>query len=174
MPYPSPAPKLPLQVSPDRRHLVQADGSPFFYLADTAWELIHRLDEDECRRYLRNRAAKGFTVVMTVLLAELDGLNTPNAHGERPLFDNDPARPNPAYFEQVDGVIGLAEELGLVVALLPTWGDKWHNHQNTPGPRVFYDGASAGAWGRHVGERYRHGMAPLYTTLVGRTGLDEV
>ena len=49
MPYPSPAPKLPLQVSPDRRHLVQADGSPFFYLADTAWELIHRLDEDECR-----------------------------------------------------------------------------------------------------------------------------
>lgn len=154
MSYPSPAPKLPLRVSPDGRYLVQADGSPFFYLADTAWELLHRLDETDAERYLRNRAAKGFTVVMTVLLAELDGLNAPNAHGERPLFDNDPGRPNPAYMEHADRVIGMAEELGLVVALLPTWGDHWHNRQNTPGPRIF-DETNAGAWGRYVGERYR-------------------
>ena len=32
----------PLKVSPNHRFLVRADGTPFFWLADTAWELFHR------------------------------------------------------------------------------------------------------------------------------------
>jgi hypothetical protein len=144
----------PLRVSDDGRHLVQADGQPFFYLGDTAWQLLHRLSREEAELYLEDRAAKGFTVVQTVVLAELDGLETPNAQAGRPLFDNDPRRPNPAYFEHVDFVIGKAEELGLTIGLLPTWGDKWHNRQNTPGPRVF-DAENAKAYARFVGERYR-------------------
>ncbi len=32
-----------LRVSDNRRFLVDASGKPFFYLADTAWELFHRL-----------------------------------------------------------------------------------------------------------------------------------
>jgi hypothetical protein len=144
----------PLRVSDDGRHLVQADGRPFFYLADTAWQLLHRLGPEEAERYLEDRAVKGFTVIQTVALAELDGLATPNAQDVRPLFDNDPRRPNPAYFAHVDDVIGGAEELGLTVGLLPTWGDKWHNRQNTPGPRVF-DVDSAEAYARFIGERYR-------------------
>ena len=55
-------PAHPLRVSADGRHLVQADGRPFFYLADTAWSLFHRLTREEADLYLRNRAAKGFTV----------------------------------------------------------------------------------------------------------------
>jgi len=43
---------------------------PFFYLGDTAWEMFHRLDLSEARMYLENRAAKGFNVVMAVLLSE--------------------------------------------------------------------------------------------------------
>jgi len=43
---------------------------PFFYLGDTAWELFHRLDLDEARIFLENRAAKGFNVVMAVILSE--------------------------------------------------------------------------------------------------------
>jgi len=43
---------------------------PFFYLGDTAWELFHRLDLDEARMFLENRAAKGFNVVMAVLFSE--------------------------------------------------------------------------------------------------------
>jgi Protein of unknown function (DUF4038) len=30
-----------LKVSPNGRFLVKEDGSPFFYLGDTAWELFH-------------------------------------------------------------------------------------------------------------------------------------
>jgi hypothetical protein len=144
----------PLRVSADGRHLVQADGRPFFYLADTVWSLFHRLTREEADLYLRNRAAKGFTVIQAVALSELDGLRTPNVHGERPLEENDPRRPNERYFAHVDRVIDRAGELGLTVALLPTWGDKWHSRQNEPGPRVFRDAATARDFARLIGRRY--------------------
>ncbi|MCB0054946.1 MAG: DUF4038 domain-containing protein, partial [Caldilinea sp.] len=67
-----------LKISENRRFLVYDDGTPFFYLGDTAWELLHRCTYEETARYLADRAAKGFTVIQTVVLAELDGLHTPN------------------------------------------------------------------------------------------------
>jgi|ERR1035441_1543020 hypothetical protein len=91
-----------LKVSANHRFLMHADGAPFFYLGDTARELFHRLTIEERAVYLSNRSRKGFTVIQAVLLAELDGLNTPNAEGELPLVDNDPARINEAYFRHVD------------------------------------------------------------------------
>src|SRR5215207_4733119 len=65
-----------LKVSSDHRSLIREDGTPFFYLGDTAWELFHRLTREDADRYLENRAAKGFTVIQAVVLAELDGLKT--------------------------------------------------------------------------------------------------
>lgn len=61
-----------VQPSACGRHLVRyaAPTEPFFHLGDTAWELFHRLDDAEAEMYLRNRAAKGFTSVMVVILAE--------------------------------------------------------------------------------------------------------
>src|SRR5690606_32417346 len=120
----------------DRRFIVKDDGSSFFYLGDTAWELFHRLDREEATRYLENRADKGFTVIQAVVLAELDGLNTPNAYGEKPLLDNDPTQPNEAYFEHVDFIVNKAEELGMFIGMLPTWGDKF-NKQWGLGPEIF-------------------------------------
>lgn len=59
--------------------LETSDGRPFFYLADTTWEPFHRLTLAQADHYLSNHAAKGFTVIQAVVLAELDGLNTANA-----------------------------------------------------------------------------------------------
>src|SRR5207253_9567992 len=107
-------------------------------LGDTAWELFHRLDRDEATRYLENRAAKGFTVIQAVLLAELDGLHDPNAYGYLPLIGDDPTKPDiregPAndYWDHVDFIENKAEDLGLVIGMLPTWGDKWHAKQGAP------------------------------------------
>jgi hypothetical protein len=149
-----------LGVSENGRYLVNARSQePFFYLGDTAWELFHRLDREQADRYLRDRASKGFTVIQAVALAELDGLNSPNAYGHRPLIENDPTRPDLRdgrendYWDHVDFVVGRANELGLVMGLLPTWGDKW-NLKWGVGPVVFGVG-SAEAYGRFLGERYR-------------------
>ena len=114
-----------LKVAPSKRHLQWTDGTPFFYLGDTAWELFHRLDREEATRYLEDRARKGFTVIQAVALAELDGLTAPNPYGHVPLVDSDPSRPVEDYFAHVDFVVSKAESLGLVVGLLPTWGKYW-------------------------------------------------
>jgi Protein of unknown function (DUF4038) len=109
-----------LTISPDKRFLMHADGTPFFYLGDTAWELFHRLTREEAEKYLENRREKEFTVIQAVVLAELDGLNTPNAYGDRPRSDNDPAKFNEAYFKHVDYVVQKAREKGLYIGMLPT------------------------------------------------------
>ena len=116
----------PLKISDDKHYLVTQDNKPFFWLGGTAWEMIHRLNRQEVDKYLTDRAEKGFTVIQTVILAELDGLNTPNAYGDKPLIDNDPSKLNENYFKHVDYIISKAEELGLYIGLLPTWGDKFN------------------------------------------------
>jgi hypothetical protein len=153
----------PLRVDESGRFLVDADGRPFLYLADTAWELFHRLTREEAEKYLRDRADKGFTVVQAVVLG-LEGLDVPNAYGERGLLDNDPRRPNEKYFAHVDWVVDRAAALGLTVAMLPTWGDVWHSRQNEPGPRVF-DEPTAHEYARFVGRRY--GGRPVIFVLGG-------
>jgi hypothetical protein len=146
--------RLPrLQVSSNHRFIITETGDPFFWLGDTAWELFHRLNREEAERYFANRQANRFTVIQAVALAEFDGLNTANAYGERPLLDNDPTRPNEAYFVYVDEVVQMAARHDLYIGLLPTWGDKV-NHQWGAGPIVFSP-ENAEVYGRFLGERYR-------------------
>lgn len=148
-------PTAPLKVSENKRFLVYEDGSPFFYLGDTAWELFHRLNREEAELYLTNRAAKGFTVIQAVVIGELSGLTKGNAYGEKPFIDMDAGRPNEAYFEHVDWIVDKAESLGLYTAMLPTWGrwvgknDKDRDHND------FFNESNARAYGRFLAERYR-------------------
>ncbi len=142
-----------LRVSSNHRYLEFENGAKFFYLGDTAWELFHRLSKADAEKYLENRRAKGFTVIQAVVLAELDGLNVPNMEGERPLIDNDPTQPNEKYFAHVDWVIRKAQEKGLFIGLLPTWGDKVDKQWGV-GP-VIFNKENAGHYGRWIGNRYK-------------------
>jgi hypothetical protein len=152
-----------LMVSENHRYLVFEDGTPFFYLGDTAWELFHRLSKADAEKYLENRREKGYTVIQAVALAELDGLNDPNAEGDLPLIDNDPAKPNEKYFAHVDWVIKKAEEKGIFIGLLPTWGDKWNKKWGV-GPEVFTP-ENAGVYGKFLGMRYKN--SPNIIWIVG-------
>lgn len=106
-------------------HLLSGDdGSPFFWLGDTAWQLIQYLTRDECSYYLQTRARQGFTVIQTVVLAEFGGVSQPTATGLLPFADQDLKRPNDAFFDRVVDIVVEAGRRGLYVALLPTWGDK--------------------------------------------------
>jgi hypothetical protein len=152
-----------LRVSENQRFLVTADGQPFFWLGDTAWQLLHRLDREEADRYLEDRARKGFTVIQAVALAELDGLQDPNPYGHRPLLDTDPTRPDVRegplndYWDHVDYIVGKANSLGLYIGFLPTWGDKW-NKKWGAGPEIFTP-ENAAIYGEWLGRRYAdHGI----------------
>jgi hypothetical protein len=144
-----------LVVSENRRFLQFEDGTPFFYLGDTGWELFHRLTYREAEKYLENRRQKGFTVIQSVVLAELDGLNTPNRNGDKPLIDNDPTKPNERYFLFVDSIIVLAESKGIFIGLLPTWGDKVDMSSWGRGPEIF-NPEKARIYGTFLGNRYKN------------------
>lgn len=158
-----------LQISDNGRFLVHQNGSPFFYLGDTAWELFHRLDREQAELYLDDRAGKGFTVIQAVVLAELDGLNTPNPYGHTPLEENDPARPNEEYFEHVDFIVDAAAERGLVIGMLPTWGDKFNKKWGV-GPEVFTP-ENARVYGQFLGRRYRD--RPIIWIMGGDRPIEE-
>jgi hypothetical protein len=152
------APLPQLRVSSNSRFLVRADGTGFFYLADTAWELFHRLNRTEVVTYLQNRADRGYTAVQAVAVAELDGVNTPNAQGDRPFLNNNPATPattpgaDPAdatqydYWDHVDYIVGEAEARGIYTAMLPTWG----SHVVSG----LINTSNAQAYGQFLGSRY--------------------
>lgn len=152
-----------LKVSENKRFLQWNDGQPFFYLADTAWELFHRLTLAEAATYLKKRAAQGFTLIQCVLLAECDGLRVPNRNGDLPLIDMDPTKPNPAYFDHVEKVLTWPKSL---VLYWPCCQPGATNGTSTPGeqgqkssllrmPRPTEDGSapdssdakSSGSWG---------------------------
>jgi hypothetical protein len=161
-----PAAPLPrLKVSENHRFLVTEQGKPFFYLADTAWEIFHRADREEALEYLNTRAAQKFTVIQAVALAEFDGITTANAYGKLPLVDFDPTRPavtpgndpsDPAqydYWDHVDYIVDQANARGMYIAMLPSWGS-WVNSNGRD--HAYLTPQNAESYGEFLGRRYGH------------------
>jgi hypothetical protein len=144
---------LKLKVSPNGRYFVDQDGKPFFYLGDTAWLIFQRLTRDEVDEYLKDRAAKGFTVIQAYVLRGLSARHPDGATsllGATPLIDRDPTRPNEAFFQNVDYVVDRANELGLVMALVVA--KSWHVNNH---PERVFDARNAFAFGKFLAERYK-------------------
>lgn len=156
-----------LRVSSNGRYLIQADGKPFFWMADTAWELIHRLNREEVLTYLTNAADEGFNVIQVVGLAQLDGLTVGNAQGDLPLHDRNPSKPavtegnNPLvakeydYWDHADYVIDTASSLGIYVAFLPSWGEFLWNNKGQSADVIFNESNSTD-YGQWLGKRYKN------------------
>ena len=150
----------PLRVSENGRFLVRADGKPFFYLGDAAYMLFYNLTDPEIADYLKDRAAKGFTVIEAGLTRGIQQL--PTVHGERtfqarkgkPKAD-DFSRPNEAFFLHVDRAVAVAAKLGLHVTLFPIW-DKLLEDLTEDEARIY---------GEFLGRRYKE--QPVIWSLVG-------
>lgn len=145
---------LAISATSNGRYLSRtSSGEHFFWQADTAWELFHRLNRSDIDFYLQDRASKGFNVVQAVAIAELNGTTWPNFYGELPLVDRDPMRPNEAYFAHVDWAVNRAAEYGILIALVPTWGAYvncgWYNQS-----WVIFNETSAQWYGNYIGHRY--------------------
>ena len=119
----SPAATNPLpaiRVSANGRYFVKADGTPFFWLGDTAWCIFNHPSPDDVDLYLDDRKAKGFTVIQGCV-AVWDYRNRANPDGQLPFVNGDPGSVNEAYFKNVDSIIDKAAERGLYMAVLPFW-----------------------------------------------------
>ena len=124
-----------LKVSQNKRFLCK-DEKFFPYLADTAWTLLQRLTRKEILYYLDKRSSQGFNAVQVSAISELDGLRTPNKEGFLPFVNMDVSRPSEEYFSLLFFLADECEKRGMVLVLLPTWGDKFNKKWGI-GPEVF-------------------------------------
>jgi hypothetical protein len=116
----------PIQVAADKRYLQHADGTPFFWLADTWWMgLCHRLHwPDEVQKLTADRKAKGFNVIQIVA-----GLY-PDMHPFDPRGANEAGFPweekyaciRPEYFDAADKRLEYLVDQGLSPCIVGAWG----------------------------------------------------
>lgn len=135
-------PEYALQVSKDGRYFTTNNGEPFFWQADTAWLLFHRLNITEIETYFQDRQEKGFNMVLVTAVTQLgcvirpeyhrlvtnyvSSLDNANRNGDLPLIDKDFTKPNEPYWETVDQMVEIAWEHGIRIAFVPAWG--YHVH----------------------------------------------
>lgn len=143
-----------LRVTKNKRFLETNEAKPFIWIGDTAWELFHKLNREEATEYLEKRAEQGFTVIQAVVLAEDHGLEKPNPYGDLPFMNLNAETPNESYFKHVDFIVNKAEELNLVIAMLPTWADKVPTARPGNGP-VIFNQHNASVFGEFLGNRYK-------------------
>lgn len=116
----------PVRVGPDKRHLVYADGKPFFWLGDTWWMgLAERLHwPDEFKALAADRVKKGFNVVQIVagLYPDMFPFDPRGANEAGFPWEAEYARINPAYFDRADERIGYLVESGVAPCIVGAWG----------------------------------------------------
>lgn len=105
-----------LTISENQRYLKNG-SKPFFWLGDTAWLIFSNLSEQEAYLYLKNRAEKGFNVIQAVLVYATEKMTDINKMPVKAFNPN-----SVEYWEKCDKIISMAEELGVYMALLPSWG----------------------------------------------------
>lgn len=155
-----------LMVDSQNPHYLQyQDGTPFFWFADTGWEMLHRLNRDEIAAYLQNRKSKGFNVIQTVIISEFIHMDkVTNFYGdsifvgentEKPLVTSG-ARPDDEqeydFWDHVDYAVETAEKNGLYMALVPSWGE-WVTPRTDKA--LFNTREQAYNYGWFLGNRYK-------------------
>ena len=115
----------PLRVADDRRTLQHADGTPFFWLADTWWMgLSGRLHRDEVRTLANDRRAKGFNVIQIVMGPPPDShpFDPRSANSGGFAWEQDYAAISPEYYDEADRKINDLLERGLMPCMVGMWG----------------------------------------------------
>jgi len=141
-------PLQPIRVSDNGHYFVRADGTPFFWQADTAWSIFNHPKPADVDFYLDDRAAKGFTVIQGVI-ALWDYTRRTNCDGQLPFINGDLGQINEAYYKNVDSVLDKVEAHGMYMAILPYW------HKNA-GDRLGTNGIpeKMQAYCRFLAQRY--------------------
>ncbi len=106
-------------------HFQYQDGTPFWFLGDTAWALYTDQEEENHHReavehYTKARAAQGFNVIHSMLLSEAGWENL----GGPPFEDIAEQRISVGYWKEVDRRLRLLNEHGIIGGLVLAWGNK--------------------------------------------------
>ncbi len=99
--------------------LRHADGTPFFYVACTAWNGALKTTEEEWEKYLSHRVENNYNVIQFVT-TQWRGCEK-DSHGEVAFTGSGRIELNPAFFQRMDHKIDRINAHGLVAAPVLLW-----------------------------------------------------
>lgn len=116
----------PIRVAGNRRYFEHADGTPFFWLADTWWMgLCHRLHwPDDVKTLAADRKAKGFNVIQIVagLYPDMHPFDPRGANEAGFPWEAEYSRIRPEYFDAADQRIMYLVDQGFAPCIVGAWG----------------------------------------------------
>jgi hypothetical protein len=108
-----------LRLSKNRRHLEHADGTPFFWLADTVWCGPLFADLDDWRVFLKDRVDKEFTAIQFVMTQWR--MATTDAEGNPTFWGKETVRVNPKFFQRLDKYVDAINDAGMIAVPVLLW-----------------------------------------------------
>ncbi|HEV2121722.1 MAG TPA: DUF4038 domain-containing protein [Chloroflexota bacterium] len=120
----------PLRVSLDGRRLMHADGTPWFFLADTVWNGPMLASEDEWDLYVRTRKEQGFTAAQYV---STQWRTAPDGGPDGPTYwgRDKVERINPTFFQRIDQRQDALSEAGIAGVPVLLWAIKGGQYNET-------------------------------------------
>lgn len=122
IPNPSPEPVFQqgaVRHEPGKYYLSHSDGTPFFWLACTAWNGALKSTPEEWEHYLNQRKKNNYSVIQLVT-TEWRGCDK-NAEGLTAIEGTGYIRIHPEFFKRIDRRIDEANAKGLVVSPVVLW-----------------------------------------------------
>jgi len=112
-----------IRLSQNRRYLEQADGTPFFWLSDTAWNGALKADHASWETYLSDRKRKKFTAVQFVTTQWIAAAG--NAEARLAYEGRESITIDPVFFQWMDDHVRAVNDHGLVAAPVLIWTAPW-------------------------------------------------
>jgi len=109
----------PTRVSANGHYLEHADGTPFFWLVDTAWNGALLSSKEDWDRYLDNRVSKKFTGIQFVTTQWRTAYT--DAEGMVAYTGFDKIKINPAFYQRMDERIDALNDKGLLAVPVLLW-----------------------------------------------------
>lgn len=138
-----------LRVSDNKRYLQHENGTPFFWLGETAWLLPSRSNRDEVDFFMSETKKNGYNVLQISTLHTIPAMNV---YGHEALpngfdFKNIDQKGVYNYWKHVDYIVERAEKNDIYIAIVCVWG--------TPVQHKGMTIEDAKKYGKFLGERYK-------------------
>ncbi len=113
-----------IRVAPNRRYFEHADGTPFFWLADTCWSGPLQSSGEEWEDYLRTRVRQQFNAVQWLGMQFLAAPHG-DCDGQMAFAGHEQVAVNAAFFRRLDARIDALNRAGLLAVPALLWAAHW-------------------------------------------------
>jgi len=115
-----------LKISSNKRMLQHEDGTGFFWMGDTAWDISKKFWNKDDKNalidtYMEDRKSKGFSVIQTSAVSARYFFSHAAFDNNKQTININFNKPVDGYWNMIDYIVESARKNNLYVALLPVW-----------------------------------------------------